>query len=93
MSGGIQRPALHITKAGQRVEEPSRVPAPVYSLPTGVDDGCTWPHMGRLLRYASKAESVRGQLAYTNGIEDHRLDELILFPTANEEPGHLVVMS
>lgn len=33
-----------------------------------------------------------GQLAYANGIEDHRLDELILFPTGNEEPGHLVVM-
>lgn len=44
------------------------------------------------MRYASKAEGVRGQLAYANGIEDHRLDELILFPTGNEEPGHLVVM-
>lgn len=34
----------------------------------------------------------RGQLTYANGIGGHSLDELILFPPANEELGHLVVM-
>lgn len=47
---------------------------------------------GCWLCHASEASGVRGQLTHTNGIEGHRLDELIIFPTANEEPGHLVVM-
>lgn len=34
----------------------------------------------------------RGQLTYANGIGGRSLDELILFPPANEELGHLVVM-
>lgn len=61
-------------------------------LPTGIDDGCTWPHKGCLLCCASKAGRGREQLTYANGIEGHRLDELTLFPTANEKAGHLVVM-
>lgn len=47
---------------------------------------------GRWLCRASEAGGVREQLTHTNGMEGHRLDELTVFPAANEEPGHLVVM-
>lgn len=73
----------------------SQAPSPVYSLPASAHRHRWWMSLtsrGCCLCLPSQPGGVREQLSHTNGIEGHRLDKLIIFPTANEEPGHLVVM-